>query len=89
MALGATRGNVLRLVLGESAKLLLAGLAAGIVAALGLTRFLATLLFGVKTDDPLTFICVALILAGVALLACYLPARRATQVEPMAALRCE
>jgi predicted permease len=89
MALGARRGNVLRLILGNGSKLVLLGVAIGIVGALGLTRFLTTLLFGIKPTDPLTFLVVSLILVGVALLASYLPARRATKVDPMRALRYE
>jgi putative ABC transport system permease protein len=89
MALGATPASVLRLVIGESGKLLLFGLAVGIPAALALTRFMSTLLFGVAPTDPLTFAVVALLLAFVTLAAAYVPARRAMHVDPMVALRCE
>ncbi|TAM78782.1 MAG: ABC transporter permease [Acidobacteria bacterium] len=89
MALGATPPGVLRLLLAESARLVIAGLAVGIPAALLLTRFLAGMLYGVKPADPLTFIAVSIILVAVALLACYIPARRAAKVDPMVALRYE
>jgi putative ABC transport system permease protein len=89
IALGASRASVRSLVIGESAKLVFFGLAAGIPAALVLTRFLSTLLFDVRPADPLTFIGVAVLLALVALAASYVPARRAMRVDPMVALRYE
>jgi predicted permease len=89
IALGATRGSVRRLVIGESAKLVFFGFAAGIPVALVLTRFLSTLLFDVRPADPLTFIGVAVLLTLVALAAAYIPARRAMRVDPMVALRYE
>ncbi len=89
MALGAQRRDVMRLVLGQGVKMALAGVAAGIAAALGLTRLMANELFGVTAQDPLTFAAVAILLTLVALLACYLPARRAVRVDPMIALRYE
>jgi putative ABC transport system permease protein len=89
LALGAQPGDVLRLVLREGLALLAAGLAAGLLASWGATRLLRSQLYEVGPGDPLTFILVSLLLAGVALLACYLPARRATRVDPLAALRHE
>ncbi|HEV2498393.1 MAG TPA: ABC transporter permease [Terriglobia bacterium] len=89
IALGAQKGDVLRIVVGQGFKLALAGIAIGIVGALGLTRFLTSLLYGVKPTDPLTFVAISLILIAVALLACYIPARRAANVDPMVALRHE
>ena len=89
MALGAHRSDVLRLVVGRGLKLTLIGVAIGNAAALGLTRFLASLLYEVKPTDRVTFIAVSLILTTVALLASYIPSRRATKVDPMVALRYE
>jgi len=89
MAIGAGRGNVLKLVVGESMMLTMAGVAIGTLAALGLTRFVSSWLYGVGTTDPVTFVGVALLMALVAFMASYLPARRATKVDPMVALRYE
>ena len=89
MALGAGWTEVMRLVLGEGLRMALAGVAIGLAGAWGLTRFMASLLYGVRPTDPLTFAAVPLFLVLVALLACYLPARRATRVDPMVALRYE
>ena len=89
MALGAQQRKILGLVLAQGAKLALIGVAIGIAAAFGLTRFLSSQLYGVTANDPLTFMCAAILLALVALLACYIPARRAMKVDPMVALRHE
>ena len=89
MALGAQRKDVLRLVLGEGARLALIGLSIGGVASLAATQWMSSLLFGVAPADPLTFVTVAVLLTLVALAACYIPARRATHVDPMVALRYE
>jgi predicted permease len=89
MALGAQRLDVLRMVLQDGARMTMTGTAIGIVAALGLTRLMASMLFGVKPTDPITFGLVAVVLCGIALLAGYVPARRAAKVDPMVALRYE
>jgi predicted permease len=89
LALGAQPADVLRLVLGYGAKMTLAGVAIGSLGAFGLTRLMANQLFGVTAHDPLTFLGVAVILVLVAIAACYIPARRATRVDPMIALRYE
>jgi len=87
MALGAQTGDVLRLVVREGMLLVAFGIGLGIAGALGLTRVIASLLFGVKPTDPVTFVAVAALLGGIGLLACVIPARRATKVDPMEALR--
>jgi len=87
MALGATRASVLRLVLGEGMSLVIAGVLIGMVGALAVGRLLSTMLFGVGASDPLSVAAAALMLSAVALLACYLPARWATRVDPLEALR--
>ncbi len=89
IALGAQRRDVLLLILGQGAKLALFGLGVGVVAALLLTHVMTSLLFGVSATDPVTFTATAVVLFGVALLACYIPARRAMRVDPMVALRYE
>jgi len=89
MALGAETREVLMLTLWQGMGLVLLGLSVGLLGAWALTRLLKTLLFGVSVTDPLTFVVVALLLALVALLACWVPARRATKVDPLIALRHE
>jgi putative ABC transport system permease protein len=89
IALGAQRANVVGLVVGQGLALTLIGVGAGLTGAFALTRFLAKMLYGVRPTDPLTFVAVPLLLTGAALLACYIPAHRATKVDPMEALRYE
>jgi ABC-type antimicrobial peptide transport system permease subunit len=89
IALGAQTADVLKLVVGQGLRLAFAGMAIGLLAALAATRVMKSLLYGVSATDPLTFIVIALLLTFVALLACWIPARRATKVDPMIALRCE
>ena len=89
MALGAQRGDVLRLMLSEGMRMALLGVAIGVAMALGLTHIMVKMLFGVSATDPATFAAVAIVLSTVALAACYIPARRATRVDPIVALRYE
>jgi predicted permease len=89
MALGAQRFHVLQLVMNDGARMTLVGLGIGVIAALGLTRLLSHMLFGIKPTDPVTFLTVAMLLCTIALLACYVPAHRAMRVDPTVALRYE
>jgi len=89
MALGAAKGDILRPIVTQGFRLALAGITVGMAGTLALSRVLTSLLFGIAPNDPATFVAVAILLVCVALLACYLPARRATKVDPMVALRYE
>ena len=89
MAIGAQSSNVVKMVLGKAAGLIAAGAVVGIAAFLGVTRLLTSFLYGVWPADPATLVAVALLLGVVALAACYIPARRATRVDPLVALRYE
>ena len=89
MALGATRSTVIQHVLSETVRLTLAGIVIGCMAAQGLTRFMTSMLYGITASDGVTYIGVSCVLSAVALLAGYVPARRATQVDPLIALHQE
>ena len=89
MALGAQVGDVLKMILGQGMLLIVAGIAVGLIASFVLMRLMKSLLFGVSETDPLTFVAITLLLSLVAMIACYIPARRATKVDPLVALRYE
>ena len=89
MALGAQRSDVLRLVLANGIKMVLLGVTAGLLASLGLTRLLTKMVYGISTNDPATFAVMAVLLVIASLCACLIPARRATKIDPLVALRYE
>jgi putative ABC transport system permease protein len=89
VALGAQQRDILRIAVGEGFMLVLSGIISGLIGAAILARFLSTMLFNVSPNDPFTFVAIPVLLASVALLACYIPARRATRVDPLVALRNE
>jgi putative ABC transport system permease protein len=89
MALGASHTTVMRMVIRQGMALAVIGIAIGLAASFALTRLLESMLYGTSTTDPVTFVAIAILLAAVALAACFIPALRATRVDPMAALRYE
>jgi len=87
--LGAQGRDILKLIIGQGMRLVILGVGIGLVASLALARLIEKLLFGVSSTDPVTFALIALLIITVAFVACWIPARRATKVDPMVALRCE